>query len=139
MFDVIGSLDLSASMLQDASVYRLLPPAPPPPALPVARSPRAQVVQMLSARRFVYAGEDAMGLPCFRSPTGAILIAVGSTRCLAYAKVRGKLQVVAAARTTAILCRIAPESQTDRTSFAAANDDGVLLGLSPQEDARLTV
>jgi len=138
MFDLVGSVGLVPSMRRSASIHRLQPP-PPAPAQAVARTPRAQVVQLLCARRFAYAGEDAMGLPCFRSPTGAILIAVGSTRCLAYAKVMGKLQVVAAARTTAILCRIAPESQTDQTTTTAANDDVLLLGASPQEDARFVV
>ncbi len=73
---------------------------------PIARSLRAQAVKLLCERGFVYAGEDAVGLPCFRSPSGAILIGVGSCRCLAYAKVQGRLQVVAAARTAALLCRI---------------------------------
>lgn len=71
---------------------------------------RAQAIGLLLQRGYVFAGEDSMGLPCFRSRSGAMLIGVGSCRCLAYAKVDGRLQVVAAARTLALLCRIGPES-----------------------------
>ena len=79
----------------------------------VALSPggiRAQAIGLLLQRGYVYAGEDSMGLPCYRSRSGAMLIGVGSCRCLAYAKVDGRLQVVAAARTLALLCRIGPET-----------------------------
>lgn len=134
MLDVIGSMDLKPAHLASARIHRHLPP---PRAL--ARTPRAQAVQLLSERRFAYAGEDAMGLPCFRSPTGAILIAVGSTRCLAYAKVQGKLQVVAAARTTSLLCRIAPESEADTISAAPPDDDMDLFEICPHAEARLLV
>jgi hypothetical protein len=71
---------------------------------------RSQAIGLLLQRGYVYAGEDSMGLPCYRSRSGAMLIGVGSCRCLAYAKVDGRLQVVAAARTLALLCRIGPES-----------------------------
>jgi hypothetical protein len=70
---------------------------------------RLQAISLLLQRGYVYVGEDSVGLPCFRSRSGAMLIGVGSCRCLAYAKVDGRLQVVAAARTLALLCRIAPE------------------------------
>jgi hypothetical protein len=77
---------------------------------------RAQAIEMLVQRGYVYAGADSMGLPCFRSRSGAMLIGVGSCRCLAYAKVDGRLQVVAAARTLALLCRIGPERTPGATA-----------------------
>lgn len=74
-----------------------------------AAAVRQQAVRLLLDRGFSYAGEDALGLPCYRSRSGAMLIGVGSCRCLAYANVQGRLQVVAAARTLSLLCRIAPD------------------------------
>jgi|GEM_PF-7063758 len=67
---------------------------------------RARAIELLLARGFVLAGKDAMGLPCYRSPSGSALIAVGSCRCLAYSKVGGRLRVVAAAKTSVLVCRI---------------------------------
>jgi hypothetical protein len=87
--------------------------AAPDDAAGGARHPgdiRARAIGMLVQRGYSYVGEDSMGLPCYRSRSGAMLIGVGSCRCLAYAKVDGRLQVVAAARTLALLCRIGPES-----------------------------
>jgi hypothetical protein len=75
-----------------------------------SRAIQSQAIRVLLARGFVYAGEDSVGLPCYRSRSGAILIGVGSCRCLAYAAVQGRLQVVAAARTLALLCRIGPDT-----------------------------
>ncbi|SPE29335.1 hypothetical protein SBBP1_50045 [Burkholderiales bacterium] len=69
---------------------------------------RNRAIKLLLDRGFVPLGDDPVGLPCFRSPSGAVLIAVGSCRSLAYANVGGRLQVVAAARTAALVCRIAP-------------------------------
>jgi len=83
------------------------------------RLTRHQAIVVLLQRKFVYVGEDSLGLPCFRSPSGAMLISVGSCRCLAYAKVGTRLQVIAAARTLALLCRICPEDQA--TSLPDAN------------------
>lgn len=97
----------------------------PPEAHP--RATRHQAIMVLLQRGFIYVGEDSLGLPCFRSRSGAMLIAVGSCRCLAYAKVEGRLQVVAAARTLALLCRIAP------TDTAVAVPAG--QGLDPGEAA----
>jgi hypothetical protein len=71
---------------------------------------RDRAIKLLLERGFVHLGEDPTGLPCFRSPSGAVLISVGSCRALAYANVGGRLQVVAAARTAALVCRIAPAS-----------------------------
>ena len=82
-------------------------------AVPGPLSPdevRAQAIQLLRERGFVYAGEDSVGLPCYRSRSGAMLIGVGSCRSLAYAMVEGRLQVVAASRTLALLCRIVPDA-----------------------------
>lgn len=72
------------------------------------RSMVALAIDILRQRGFTYLGVDPLGLPCYRSPSGALLIGVGSCRSLAYAAVDGRLQVVAAARTAALLCRIAP-------------------------------
>jgi hypothetical protein len=71
-----------------------------------SRTTFARAVELLQERGFKYIGDDPVGLPCYRSPSGALLIAVGSCRSLAYAMVEGKLQVVAAARTAALVCRI---------------------------------
>lgn len=65
-----------------------------------------RAIELLQERGFTYLGHDPVGLPCYRSPSGALLIAVGSCRSLAYAQVGGRLQVVAAARTAALVCRI---------------------------------
>lgn len=70
------------------------------------RTTLAGAIGMLLERGFTFIGLDPVGLPCYRSSSGALLIAVGSCRSLAYAPVDGKLQVVAAARTTALVCRI---------------------------------
>lgn len=63
-------------------------------------------IDLLRQRGFVYIGQDPVGLPCYRSPSGALLIGIGSCRSLAYAPVDGRLQVIAAARTSALVCRI---------------------------------
>ena len=81
---------------------------------------RTQAIGLLLQRGYVYAGEDSMGLPCYRSRSGAMLIGIGSCRCLAYAKVDGRLQVVAAARTLALLCRIGSESSQAESAVPAA-------------------
>ncbi len=70
------------------------------------RTTFVRAIELLQRRGFTYIGHDPVGLPCYRSPSGALLIAVGSCRSLAYAPVSGKLQVVAAARTAALVCRI---------------------------------
>lgn len=75
------------------------------PALP-GPSIRERAIELLEARGFRYIGPDPVGLPCYRSPSGVLLIAVGSCRCLAYAPVDGRLQVVTASRTAALVCRI---------------------------------
>lgn len=108
------------------------------PADPAAhpRAVRHQAITLLLQRGYVYVGEDSVGLPCFRSRSGAMLIGVGSCRCLAYAKVDGRLQVVAAARTLALLCRIAPEPvapDTSNRSRAAAGEP------SPQPEPVLVI
>ena len=77
------------------------------------RAIQTEAVRVLLGRGFSYVGQDSVGLPCYRSRSGAILIGVGSCRCLAYAAVNGKLQVVAAARTLALLCRIGNEAPND--------------------------
>jgi len=88
-----------------------LPAAPPltlvhsAPETPT-RTTFVRAIELLQRRGFTYIGHDPVGLPCYRSPSGALLIAVGSCRSLAYAPVGGKLQVVAAARTAALVCRI---------------------------------
>lgn len=71
---------------------------------------RHQAITVLLQRGYSYVGEDSLGLPCFRSRSGAMLIAVGSCRCLAYGKVAGRLQVIATARTLALLCRVSPDA-----------------------------
>lgn len=99
--------------------------------LPLALEPnrsleraRAQAIELLLDRGFKHIGQDPMGLPCFRSPSGALLIGVGGCRSLAYAMMGGRLQVVAAARTEALICRIAstPDGavRPDRTNEATA-------------------
>jgi len=75
------------------------------PAMP-SGSIRERAIELLLQRGFRYIGPDPVGLPCYRSPSGVLLIAVGSCRCLAYAPVEGKLQVVTASRTAALICRI---------------------------------
>jgi hypothetical protein len=86
------------------------------------RMTRHAAIMVLLQRGFAYVGEDSLGLPCFRSRSGAMLISVGSCRCLAYAKVGARLQVIAAARTLALLCRICPEDpvQGPAKAFAPA-------------------
>jgi len=69
--------------------------------------PRLVAMEFLVSRGFVRIGEDAMGLPCFRSPSRALLISIGSCRSLAYVEIGGTLRVVAAARTSVLACRIA--------------------------------
>jgi hypothetical protein len=89
-------------------------PPRPAPALSIVHSqPYAETrplleraIDLLLRRGFAYIGHDPVGLPCYRSPSGVLLIAVGSCRSLAYAAVGGRLQVVAAARTAALVCRI---------------------------------
>jgi hypothetical protein len=71
-----------------------------------SRSLRERAIELLQERGFRYIGPDPVGLPCYRSPSGVLLIAVGSCRCLAYAPVDGRLQVVTASRTAALVCRI---------------------------------
>ncbi len=74
-------------------------------------SSRVRAIELLLKRGFEHIGEDPVGLPCFRSPSGALLIGVGSCRSIAYTKVKGKLQIAAAARTDALVCRIiSPEA-----------------------------
>jgi hypothetical protein len=72
------------------------------------RATRQRAIELLLGRGFIHLGDDPVGLPCYRSPSGAVLIAVGTCRSLAYAMMGGRLQVVAAARTAALVCRIAP-------------------------------
>ncbi len=103
------------------------------------RSLRAQAVKLLTQRGFVYAGEDAVGLPCFRSPSGAILIGVGSCRCLAYAKVQGRLQVVAAARTAALLCRIDGEAQSVPARAISPAEAAAISRIRPRPEPVLVV
>lgn len=102
MFDV---LDLASSELANAGVRRDSD-GREPTLDPQATRNRA--IRLLMNRGFIYLGEDPIGLPCYRSPSGAILIAVGSCRALAYADVGGRLQVVAAVRTAVLVCRIGP-------------------------------
>lgn len=97
---------------------QLLQPAAPVPAKvvsiaeagvrdePSRATTVSHAINLLRQRGFSYVGPDPVGLPCYRSPSGALLIGVGSCRSLAYARVDGRLQVIAAARTTALVCRI---------------------------------
>jgi len=78
--------------------------------------PRRVAMEFLASRGFVRIGEDAMGLPCFRSPSRALLISIGSCRSLAYVEIAGVMQVVAAARTAVLACRIGGVS-ADETGF----------------------
>jgi len=120
--------DWSATTPFDFGAEEIAGREPAPDANP--RMTRHQAISVLLQRRFVYVGEDTLGLPCFRSPSGAMLISVGSCRCLAYAKVGARLQVIAAARTLALLCRICPE---DPASGPADTKRGAAL--APFESA----
>jgi hypothetical protein len=77
----------------------------PEPALGT-RTIVALAIELLMDRGFIHLGDDPVGLPCYRSPSGALLVGVGSCRSLAYTKVDGRLQVIAAARTATLICRI---------------------------------
>jgi len=83
-----------------------------------ARTTMALAIEILQERGFVFIGKDPVGLPCYRSPSGALLIGVGSCRSLAYAMVGDRLQIIAAARTATLVCRI-------DASTAAVAADGV--------------
>jgi hypothetical protein len=100
---------------------------------------RSQAIGLLLQRGYAYAGEDSMGLPCYRSRSGAMLIGVGSCRCLAYAKVDGRLQVVAAARTLALLCRIGPESPRQPPAVPARSGVSRAHQESPQPESALVI
>ncbi len=119
-----------------------------PPALPSddangnGAHPRAiqqQAIRVLVARGFVYVGEDSVGLPCYRSRSGAILIGVGSCRCLAYAAVHGRLQVVAAARTLSLLCRIGTDAPADNYRPVSPARPFVLAVHSPHPEPVLVI
>ncbi len=119
-----------------------------PPALPsndangAGSNPRAiqqQAIRVLLERGFVYIGEDSVGLPCFRSRSGAVLIGVGSCRCLAYAAVQGRLQVVAAARTLALLCRIGAEIPDEPFPNAQRPRAAILPVLRPSPEPVLVI
>jgi len=103
------------------------------------RAVRHQAITLLLQRGYVYVGEDSVGLPCFRSRSGAMLIGVGSCRCLAYAKVDGRLQVVAAARTLALLCRIAPETGPGGAGSDERAQRGAAADASPQPEPVLFI
>jgi hypothetical protein len=76
--------------------------APRTPTRPAAEC----AIDLLQQRGFSFIGRDPVGLPCYRSPSGALLISVGSCRALAYAPVGGRYQVIASSRTAALVCRI---------------------------------
>jgi hypothetical protein len=63
-------------------------------------------IEMLQKRGFAFIGSDRNGLPCYRSPSGALLISIGSCRTLAYAPVGGRFEVIATAHTAALVSRI---------------------------------
>ena len=115
---------------------------PLPAQLPPETNPRLtrnQAIMVLLQRGFIYVGEDSLGLPCFRSRSGAMLIAVGSCRCLAYAKVGDRLQVVATARTLSLLCRICPEVPTGAAPAAAPALDPGDLATTHQPESALVI
>ncbi len=103
------------------------------------RAVRHQAITLLLQRGYVYVGEDSVGLPCFRSRSGAMLIGVGSCRCLAYAKVDGRLQVVAAARTLALLCRIGPDTDPAGAVSAGRGDIPAASHAIPQPEPVLFI
>jgi len=83
-----------------------------PTSLKLAESEGSQkerAIRALTANGFREIGVDGSGLRLFKSTSGALLIGVGSCRCLAYSPTGpdGRLQLVAASRTAALLCRIA--------------------------------
>ena len=138
MFERLGPLDPAGAGAEGQSAATWLPSDESvDDAAP--RTLRAQAVKLLTQRGFVYAGEDAVGLPCFRSPSGAILIGVGSCRCLAYAKVQGRLQVVAAARTAALLCRIDVEAQPAPARVLTPEETAAISRIRPRPEPVLVV
>ncbi len=80
----------------------------------------ALAIEILTDRGFVFIGQDPLGLPCYRSPSGAMLIGVGSCRSLAYRKVGGRLQVIAAARTATLVCRIETSTGDEKATAVRA-------------------
>jgi hypothetical protein len=69
---------------------------------------KAQAIQALTAGGFREVGTDGSGLRLFSSVSGCLLIGVGSCRSLAYSPTGpgGRLQLVAASNTAALVCRI---------------------------------
>ncbi len=90
---------------------------------PNAIATRDRAIELLLGRGFLHLGEDPMGLPCYRSPSGTVLIAVGSCRTIAYTKVGGRLRVVAAVRTAVMVCRIVSPAGADAGSASVARHE----------------
>jgi hypothetical protein len=99
-----GVIDPGTSLAVDSGIHGAHNDGPEPWL--GARTVVSLAMEILADRGFTCIGEDPVGLPLYRSPTGALLIGVGSCRSLAYTKVDGRLQVVAAARTATLICRI---------------------------------
>jgi hypothetical protein len=105
----VGSQLLSAP-LTDEGPFTV--PGSPESPLGLDNSPESRAANvrhaadLLCQKGFSYIGEDPVGLPCYRSPSGTLLVSIGSCRSLAYVQVNGKAQLVAAARTSTLACRI---------------------------------
>jgi len=108
---------------------------------------KARAIAALTARGFCEIGVDGSGLRLFKSVSGALLIGVGSCRSLAYAPKGpdGCLQLVAASRTPALICRLTSRDQDLSNGFplqpihcirASASSDQTCAG-SPAISARL--
>jgi hypothetical protein len=93
-----------------------------------ANSGKERAIRALIGRGFRQIGVDGSGLPLFKSGSGALLIAIGSCRCLAYSRAGpgGRLQLVATARTRSLLCRISSETVglSDELSSQREASDG---------------
>jgi hypothetical protein len=77
-----------------------------PPRATSTQATLASAIELLQKRGFAYVGRDPIGLPCYQSPSGVLVVAVGSCRTLAYAPVGGRFEVIASSRTETLVCRI---------------------------------
>jgi len=86
---------------------------------------KERAIQALSACGFQEIGRDGSGLRLFESPSGGLLIGVGSCRSLAYSPTGpgGRLQLVAASRTPALLCRITALDRNPANYFPIHSGD----------------
>ena len=96
---------------------------------------KARAITALMACGFREIGVDGSGLRLFKSVSGALLIGVGSCRSLAYSPTGpgGRLQLVAASRTPALIYRITSRERDPSNAFSLQSMDSMRASASSDE------